>query len=130
MVALEIPIKALERTLLVIGAHTVGVKLDEDFIEMALDVGEALDLPLVALTTAHYEERLNSALARRGLQENAEVVRLGQEIAAQVADAAGENDLMIIPSTGSEARFLAEEGRVPQALQQEMQSSLLVLHFP
>lgn len=128
--ALKIPIKALERTLLVIGAHTVGVKLDENFIEMALDVNQALDLPLLVLTSDHYKERLDSALARRGVREEVEVVRLGQEIGAQVADLAGENDLIIMPSMGSEARFAADEGRVPQALALATKSCLLVLHFP
>ncbi|MDX1687945.1 MAG: cation:proton antiporter [Candidatus Promineifilaceae bacterium] len=135
---LQTPLNALERVLLVIGAHTVGVKLDDDFVDAAMEVGEALALPLVVMATDHYLERLEARFGpREGEGEEkgdgeggVQLIRLGSDVVAAVAEEAGEHDLIVMPIMGSQKRLTAEEGRVPYGVRNETKSSLLLLHFP
>jgi Kef-type K+ transport system membrane component KefB len=135
--ALHTPINALERVLVVIGAHTVGVKLDDSFVDVAVEIGEALDLPLVVMATDHYLEALQKRFGDTTGNENndenedgTKMVRLGAEIVGAVAQEAQEHDLIIIPTMSSQARLEAKGERVPFAVWQETDSSLLLLHFP
>ena len=150
--ALHTPINALERVLLVIGANTVGVKLEDDFVDAAMQIVEALALPTLILATDHYLERLEARFGEREAEDdaaeketssaeeasangdeadgNVQVVRLGSDIVRAVADEAAEHDLIMMPVMGSEARLAAEADRVPFGVMEEVESSLLLLHFP
>jgi hypothetical protein len=135
--ALQTPINALERVMVIIGAHTVGVKLADDFVDVAVEMGEALDLPLLVMATDHYLEELQKRFGDAAGNENEDekedgtkVVRLGTEIVAAVAEEAQEHDLIILPTMSAQARLEAKRGRVPFDVWRETDSSLLVLHFP
>jgi len=124
------PVNALERVVMVVSAHTVGVKFNLESLETAKDISEAMDVPLVVMTTRHYLEDLENNLDLND-ENSPQLIRLGDEDSLQIIDEeATENDLVILPSMGSQARFEAQQTRVPFQLMQELESSLLVIHFP
>lgn len=57
---LKMPIKGIKRVITVIGAHAVGVKFNEQYLDVVVDISKALALPLTIMTTNYYHNKLNS----------------------------------------------------------------------
>ena len=114
-VRLNQSVEALERLIFVVAAHTTGVKLDERAVKLVGHIGKALELPLTVMASGHYLEDLKRKFAPEKAENRHEVRALHGDYAAQVAEYAGEHDLVIMTTMGSQKRFGQAQRESPPA---------------
>ncbi|WP_115704461.1 cation:proton antiporter [Legionella sainthelensi] len=126
---LKMPIKGINRVISVIGAHAVGVKFNEQYLDVVVDISKALGLPLTTITTNYYHNKLNSKFEKiKNL--DFQFIKINGDIIEAVSEIAKENDLIIIPSMNHQKRFDTNKNYIPYGLLQHTESSLIIIHLP
>ena len=115
--------------MVIIGSHTIGVKLNDQFLDMIYGIAKALSLPLIIMTTRHYRGRLESKFENI-IDLEIKISVLKKEIIDSVLEENNLNDLIIIPSMSMKKRFSTRAHNVTYNLLKHSKSSLMVLHCP
>ncbi len=127
---LKMNIKTFERVVFVIAANTVGVKLDGQSIEAALDIAKALDLPSLVMATDHYFDEVSARLKNEVAEKNQQIMRVSTDDEDSIVGQIKEADLVLLPAMGSQTRLSASPDRLLYKLYKRLNSSLAILHFP
>lgn len=125
-VFLKSPIKSYQRIVTIIGGRTVGIKLNENFLELILDIKKAMDLPLLFIATSHYRKHLHSLI-----NDNTTVMfQDGDKFNHLLLSEITEGDIVIIPTMSVESRFNNKNDLIPYQLLHISKASLIVINFP
>lgn len=122
--------EAQKRVVLVVAAATVGVKLNRDAVDVVEAIAQALDLPLLVLTTSHYADELTERLEGKESKAEVEVIRSGKEIVEETLDQLDDHDQVILTTMGSHDRLATGEGKIPEVLSKRFTGSISILHYP
>lgn len=123
-------VNALERVVLIVAASTVGVKLNDRSLGAAQAMAKALELPLITLATQHYEKELRGKIRPGGSEDQNELIHLPQNSLDTILENLQDQDLILLPSMGSQSRFRSSRGHLPNELLQEWSGSTMITHFP
>lgn len=129
VVLLKKPIKSIRRVVAVIGENIIGIKLQEQFPEIAKDIAKALDVPIHLLATKHYIDKYQKRFKNKFQSTASEIIPITDDIISTVMDEVSKNDLVLIPSMGSKDRFDKNPDLIPYNLWQEDDISLIMIHF-
>lgn len=126
---LKMPIKGINRIITVVGAHEIGVKFNEQYLDVAIDISKALSLPLTIMATSHYENKLVSKF-KSLKNSDTQLIKLKNDIIGDVSERAKEDDLIIIPSMNVQKRFDTNKNHVPYGILHQTKSSIMIIHLP
>lgn len=127
---LEIDPDSIKRLVFVVAARTTGVKLDQESIELVKDTGEAMDLPIQVLSTHHYFKELRERFNTMAEKGRNEISALDEDYIDQISQFVKENDLVIVPSMGSEERFEKSKDKFLEDLLNRINKSVFLVHHP
>jgi hypothetical protein len=126
----EASIDAIERIVFVVAARTTGVKLKQDSIDFIQQLGKALDIPIIALSTVHYLDRLRDAFNTDDEDSRNQLIEVQDPISEQCSKQIKENDLVVITSMGSKKRFEKGDDQVPAEILDDLETSVMIMNFP
>jgi hypothetical protein len=127
---MKTPINALKRMVLVLPAGCLFVASLEDILETVNTMADAVNIPMLVLSDASYEERMHEKLEEIDSPPSHKVFRLGSNVVRDVVSRTAPQDLIIIPTVSSRVRFGSCMGRMPEQLAEETKASLAVMVFP
>lgn len=124
------PINALARVTLVIPQEKLSPGLAARTLELALNMAQDLNAPLLVLISASNVEALNQRLAAAGQELDIRVQALEGETVQAVSSRVGIQDLVIVTELGTPQRFRRSLGSIPERLTRATPASLLFVHYP
>ncbi|MBN2007317.1 MAG: cation:proton antiporter [Anaerolineae bacterium] len=122
------PINAVRRILLVIPPNRLYIGLFGTMLEMVGAISQAINVPLIILTTSRYEAKMAEALNKSAYK--CPVLHLEKDVVSSVAQKAGPHDLIVVTATGSQQRFRSSLGPIPERLVAATSSSVGIVHYP
>lgn len=129
LVLLKNPIKSFHRVIAVIGEHLVGIKLEDEFPDIAQTISKALDLPLVIMATKNYIGRFQSKTSKLLSLSPNQLIPIDEELIDTVVNGVSKNDLILIPTMGVKDRFDKNPDMLTYNLWSNSPSSLIIMNF-
>jgi nucleotide-binding universal stress UspA family protein len=124
------PINATQRVILVLPSRSLDFGLIGRTVEMVTSIAQAINVPLLILTDPRYQPRLQVRLDELELDLSCQVALLGDNAVRGVTREAGEQDLVVVATTGSERRFRSSLGHLPEQLARTLSGSMVVVRYP
>lgn len=121
-------INAQQRVVLVIPARSITFSVVSSVIHTAHTIAEAVNDPLVILTDERYQQRIKRICQEQAIDAQLEII--GQNIVSEVVERTDPLDLVLVTTSGSRQRFHSSLGDIPEQIATNIQSSLLVMHYP
>lgn len=82
------------------------------------------------MATDHYYNDLRTRVQRAYAEKHQQILRVSTDDEDGMLEEIHDSDLVLIPSMGSQNRFMASSDHLPHQLQKRLDSSLAVIHFP
>lgn len=123
------PLSTVQRAVLVIPPNSLDVRLTGETLDIVTAVVDALHIELLMLVAEGYRPALEGELDNRQIAASLDELHAAAVI-EQVAETVNEDDLLMVLTSGSTARFRSSLGYLPEQFAELSAGSMITIHFP
>lgn len=128
---LRASINAMHRLLLVVPANSQDQNLMSLSLSVVTTIAHALNIPVTVLAAPGYLPHLQATLHRLNIEHPCAFTPLENNIVQHVSrEVQSEDDLIVVVSSGSQARFRSSLGHIPEELMAATNDSIVIIHYP
>ena len=127
---LTVPINAYKRIVLLMPTHCQPSSNIDKTIEIVNQLSQAINISIEVFAAAEYIPVVSEKLIASNLDHPYKVHGLEEGLNHGVQGIMKENDLVLVPTTGSKTRFRSSLGYFTENLLSFSKGSIAVIHFP
>lgn len=113
---------------LIITEDSIPTSVLAETLRMAQIIAQTINVPLVIKAHKTYYDEIKSLIAKWETQPT--MIPCIHQDASHLSEGIDPNALVLIPTSGSRARFRSRFGNLPQELSERTGASLVVVHYP
>lgn len=126
---LTYPLNGMRRVLLLLPPNAVAPVALHRILDANQVLCKALNVPLAVLADQSYLEKVDEILAETVPDYPYDINRMVGAFKPGDLDKEAASDLLVVPGFGSQKRFLASLGNLPERLASNFDGNLVILHF-
>lgn len=126
---LTTPINAVERVILIVPRSALTNALAVKTIDMAMDMSDAINVPLLVLAEGNGREAMLANMNARKTEQAYSLEGMEDGLAGAI-DRVQSRDLIVVTARGPSSRFRSSMGLIAEQFAAANKGSLVVVHYP